>query len=275
MAERIKNESKFDKGRRGIAEIVRLNETMVRVDFDATDVLPAESFNVNVSYGEDGTVPDYIPLKKIKDGSKFPASVTMNKAGTAILFAVPSSGFFEVKFDSFLAPEGQEPVIETKEGKLGKDGKKRTYGKFACLLEITGGTWQGLTIKKGVWAGAKYWFGLYDNFTQGVEGGLAVGGAGTGSDNLNDFLDAVVAGGSSIQYTENPLPEIQKLAKELDSRFNVNVHKGWVESISVPLSAGEMFVDEEELDADKDFPKEGLSEAQKANVTIHKALEDE
>lgn len=267
MAERIKSDSNFERGRRGLADVIRLSEENMRVDFYENEYKgvkeEAQSFNVKVVYGDDETrtIPDYLPFKKMKDGGKIVASLTMNKEGDKVLFAVPASGYFEVKFDQFVVPEKDAiPVMETKKG------KKNTYRQFACLLEITGGTWQNLTIKDGVWLGAKYWFGLYDNFTAGVEGGLAVKGSGEGSDNLSDFLDATVSGGGQIKFSENPLPEIHKIAQELDTRFFVNVAKGWVKSIVVPLSLDDdaFVADDEEV---------GLSEAQKAN--IHPALAEE
>ena len=263
MATRVKSENEFEKGRRGVADIVRLSADNMRIDFSENEELkqPAESFNVVVSFGEDGTVPDYFPFKKMKDGQRIDASVTMNADGSKILFAVPANGYFEVKFDQFVVTtKDAPPVIETKKG------KKNTYGQFACLFEINGGDWQGLKIKDGVWAGARYWFRLYDNFTN-VDGFLAVRGSGSGSDNLSDFLDATVGGGETIPYSENPLPEIQKLAQEENRRFFVNVAKGWVIGIVVPLSlADESLVEDDETI--------GFSEEQKENVEIHPALKD-
>lgn len=242
---RVKSKNNFAKGRRGLADVVRLSENNMRVDFYANEDmnLPAESFQVSVSFGEEGTVPEYFPFKKMKDGSKVMASVTMDEAGKRMLFSVPASGYFEAKFDKFITGEEDAPVMESKKG------KKNTYRYFDCLFELTGGNWQNLQIKDGVWKGAKYWFRLYDNFAENESGGLAVAGSGDGSNNLSDFLDAVVGGGEQIPFSENPLPEIQKIAHEEDRRFNLNVAKGWVVSIVVPLDMDEEigFLEEEEI----------------------------
>lgn len=242
MATRVKNDS-FAKGRRGLATLVKLSETNARIDFEKIEAnkgypeQPAVSYELKVSYGEDGTIPDYIPLKKIKPNGRISLSATMNEDGSKILYAVPASGYFEAKFAQFVTKtEGEAPVMETKQG------KKNSYRTFAALLEITGGNWNGLTIKDGVWKGAKYYHALYDNFAENPDGGLAVKGSGSGSDNLADFLDAVVGGGEQIEFSENPLPEIQKVAYEMDTRFNINVAKGWVVSLVMPMS-----LDEEEI----------------------------
>lgn len=269
-ATRVKNteNSEFEKGRRGVCDLVRLSETLMRVDFEETEDLKAETFQVKVSFGEDGTVPEYVPFKKMKDKTKIKVSATMNKAGDRILFAVPANGYFEVRFDKFVAPEGSAPVIEKREGKPNKrTGKPSIYGKFACLFELTGGMWNDVKIKEGIWAGARYWFGLYDNFAADADGNLAVSGSGAGSDNLNDFLDAVGIDCTQIPMSENPLPEIQRIAQEKDTRFFVNVAKGWVTSLSVPLS----FEEEEEIG----FSEEPEEKEAEVKEEIHPALGEE
>lgn len=243
MAKRVKRESDFEeKGRRGLAEVVRISATKLRVDFYPNEDLDqkAESFNVEVVRdGENDTIPEYLPFGKLKDGQKFQASVTMNDGGNKILFAVPASGYFEAKFGKFITQNDEAPAWVTKKSKKGK----KNYRDADCLLELTGGVWQGITIKEGVWLGANYFYRIYDNLVAGEDGNLAVAGSGTGSDNLADFLDAVIDGGEHIPYSENPLPALQDEAYALDRRFNVNVAKGWVVGIVKPLSLD----DEEEI----------------------------
>ena len=249
MATRVKGDS-FVKGRRGVATLTKLSEANARIDFEkieAKGTYPeqaAVTYEIKVTFGEDGTLPEYVPFKKMKNNQKISLSATMNEDGSSVLFAVPASGYFEVKFKQFVAKEGEAPVMETRQGKKGKP-----YRVFAALLEITGGQWNNVGIQSGVWQGANYWYQLYDNFAEGPDGVLAVKGTGDGSNNLVDFLDAVVAGGEQLQFSENPLPAIQDLAYQLDSRFYVNVARGWVVSLVVPLPLDEEigFIGEDEI----------------------------
>lgn len=253
MVTRVAGDSKFKKGRRGLAELVRLNAEMVRIDFEKTEKEDAQSFNLKVSYGEDGTIPEYVPVKKMKDGAKIRVSATMNEGGDALLFAVPASGEFDAKLDKFNAPEGQEPVAETKPGR--KAGT--SYKTFGVLIEIT----------SGVWKGAKYYYSLYPNFAADEDGNLAVSGTGSGSDALFDFMEATGVAEQTFPFSENPLPAIQRLAKELDRQFRIIVAKGWIDRIVAPLNEEDAF--------ETDFPEPELSEAQKANVTTHPALNED
>lgn len=241
MAQRVLDGS----GRTGVGVLVKLSETNARMDFEKVEAnknkpeKPAVSFEIKVTHGENASIPDYIPFKKMKPNQKISIHATMDEAGTKILYAKPASGYFEVRFNKFVGEEGQAPVMTTKQGKNNK-----SYRTFACLFEITGGQWNNIAIQDGVWKGANYYYQMYDNFAPGVDNTLAVKGSGDGSTNLADFLDAVVAGGEQIQFSENPLPAIQELAHQLDSRFFVNVAKGWVVSLVVPFDEG---VAEEEI----------------------------
>lgn len=245
MVTRVKNEG-IAKGRRGVAELIRISESKARIDFPATEKEPAASFQIDVSFGEEGTIPDYVPFKKIKDKSKFPLSATMDEAGKRILYAVPANGYFEAEFDKFVAKKDETPCPETKKSTKGN----KTYRDFAAMIKVTGGDWQGLKIKEGCWLGAQYYYRMYDNFADDGNGFLAVKGSGSGSDSLCDFLDATIGGATSqIEFSENPLPEIEKIAQDVKNTFNINVAKGWIASIVVPLSldAGEEigFLEEE------------------------------
>lgn len=265
MATRVKGDS-VEKGRRGVAKLVRLSPTRARLDFEKVEATkkypeqPAVSYEIQVSFGEDGTIPDYVPFKLLKDNQALSLSATVDSEGRKILYAQPASGYFEARFDKFdTKGKDEPPTMETKKG------PKNTYRAFGALLEITGGQWNGLNIKDGVWKGAKYWYGLYDNFAPNADGGLAVKGTGDGSNNLADFLDATVGGGEQVPFSENPLPELQKAAQAEDRRFFVNVAKGWVVSIVVPLSA----MDEEI----GDFPSE--ESTAEATEEIPEALKED
>lgn len=246
---RVKSDNKFDKGRRGLAQIVKLSDENMRVDFEATDKEKAESFNVKVVYGEKGTVPDYLPFKKMKANGKLGASVTMNVEGDTVLFAVPSSGEYEARFNKMVSPEGQAPVAETKQGKKG------TYKQFAVLIEITDGPWKG----------TNYWKPYYPNFGKDEAENLAVAGSGSGSDALFDLLECTKVVNHEIPFSENPLPEIQKIAQEEDARFKIIVQKGWIDMLVKPLEDGDAFLEEDTVDTEFKSPM---------GEEIHPALND-
>lgn len=260
MATRVKGDS-VEKGRRGVAKLVRLSATRARLDFEKVEAnkkypeQPAVSYNLDVSFGEDGTIPDYVPFKLLKDNQALSLSATVDSEGNKIMYAVPASGYFEARFDQFVSDsKDAPPTMKT------HTGTKNSYRTFGALLEITGGQWNGLNIKDGIWKGAKYWYGLYDHFAPNADGGLAVKGSGDGSNNLADFLDATVGGGEQIPFSENPLPELQKVAQAEDRRFFVNVAKGWVVSIVVPLEAmdeeiGEFISEEPIAEATEEIPE--------------------
>ena len=247
---RVKSTGNFKKGRRGLAQIVKLSDENMRVDFAPTDKEATESFNIKVVYGEKGTVPEYLPFKKMKVNGKLGVSATMNVEGDAVLFAVPASGEYEARFNKMVAPEGQEPVSETKQGKKG------TYKQFATLIEITDGPWKG----------TNYWKPFYPNFGKDEAGNLAVAGSGSGSDALFDFLDCTQVVNHTIPFSENPLPEIQTIAQKEDARFKIIVQKGWIDMLVKPLEDGDAF--EDVVDTEFKAPVEEATEK------IHPALND-
>lgn len=253
MVNRVKGENKFAKGRRGLADLVRLDAGRVRIDFEKLEnEEKAPSFPINVTYGEDGTIPEYVPVKRMKDGAKIRASVTMNEDGSAILFATPANGEFDAKLDKFVAKEGEQPVPESRPGKKGKP-----YKVFAVLLQIT----------SGPWAGCNCWYQMYPNFGKDEAGMLAVSGEGTGSDALYDFMEATGVTDHEIPFSENPLPEIQRLALAENRNFRIIIVKGWVDRIIAPLGDEDAFVDE---NGNTESPKVDAPEP----VVTHPALDE-
>lgn len=253
--ERVKGTgSAEEKGRRGLANVVKLSETTLRVDFEATEREKAESFNVKIT-GED-TLPEYFPFKRMKANGVVKVSATMNKEGDKILFANPANGEFEGHFNKIPCPEGQEPAPETKPGKKGKP-----YKQFAVLIEV-----DNQVGTKDLWKGCNYWVPFYPNFGPDADGNLAVAGTGSGSDALYDLMEATGVGDNVIEYSENPLPDIQRVAQAEKRSFKFIVTKGWV-TMLIPThnDVGGAFGEDEE----PGFMTEPASE------TPHPALKDE
>jgi hypothetical protein len=237
---RVESKSDYEeKGERGLAMAVKLPGNKLRMDFES-----GKTFHIEVSKE---TLPENFPWDKMSDNKKKHVSATMNEKGDKVLFINPASGTFKMKLQKFVAKEGQEPVAETKPGKKGKD-----YKQFAVLLEIVEGSWKGTV----------YWKPFYPNFAPDEDGNLAVSGQGSGSDALYDFLQATGVGNHLIKYSDNPLPEIQRIALQEGKVFEAVVVKGWVDTILT------------NLDDDEEEDEENLAEEEKEPETTHPALDD-
>lgn len=215
---RVKSESNFEKkGWMGLATATKLNETNLRLDGEGV------TFTIKVNQSEEmeeRTVPPSFPWKNLGLNKKTSVKVTMNEAGDKVLFVSPGSGTFPVKFLKFPSPEGVAPAPETFEGKKGK----KPYRAFGAMFEIQ---------KPNVWAGTGLWARFYPNFGKDEGGLLAIAGEGSGSDSLANLLEATGVAKHEIQFSENPLPEIQKIAQEEATTFDVVIQKGWIDMIVV------------------------------------------
>jgi len=216
---RVKSESNFEKkGVMGLATAVKLNDVNLRLDFE-TD----QTFTIKVNQSEEAderTVPTFFPFKFLKQDKKTSVKVTMNEGGDKVLFISPGSGTFPVKFMKFPSPEGVPPAPETFEGKKGK----KSYRAFGAMFEIQ---------KPSPWAGTGLWARFYPNFGKDEGGLLAIAGEGSGSDSLANLLEATGVANHEIQFSENPLPEIQEIAQKEATTFDVVIQKGWIDMIVV------------------------------------------
>lgn len=230
-----KRESKkLEYGKSGIAKMVKLDANRARFDFeDGTQV----SFVVvqgNIWEDEKATLPEYFPWEKMTSFDKNPRAVvnvrvSFEKGDKKVLFVNPSSGELKVKFDRFQAPEDSAPTWQEKEGK-----GKRPYREANPFFEVVAGLWKGCIIRGR----------LFDHFGLWKEdGNTTVYGEGTGSQNLRDFCDAVGFDYSNTPYSENLLPEIQKVAKELGNEFTIVLNNGYI-STYVPSMQDDAFTDE-------------------------------
>ena len=245
-SKRVKSASSIEKGERGIATLTKLDGNRARIDFVDT----GNSFNISVDQGgERPTLPAHVPFAAMKVNGAIQVSATMAKDEPTVLFCNPASGEFKVKFLQFNSPENTPPAPETRQGK--KPGS--TYRTFSMLSEVVDGRWKG----------AKLWSQLYANFGNS-DGDLAVSGAGTGSDNLQDFLDASCGSEwTTLKYSENPLPAIQKLAQDMVKVYSVVVVKGWVDKYIPDMP--DAFGDD---DPETPFPDPAPAEK------VHAALEE-
>ena len=225
-----KRESKkLEYGKSGSAKMVKLDAIRARFDFEDGTQVPFTVVQGNIWEDEKSTLPEYVPFKIMKESGSINVRVSFEKGDTKVLFINPSSGELKVKFDRFQAPEDSAPTWQEKEGK-----GKRPYREANPFFEVADGRWKGCVIRGR----------LFDNFGLWQEdGNTTVYGDGTGSQNLRDFCDAVGFDYSNTPYSENLLPEIQKVAKELGNEFTIVLNNGYI-STYVPAMQDDAFLEE-------------------------------
>lgn len=201
--------AKNEKGARDVGKIIKVSDTKVRVEFEGGEVFPIEV--------SETTVPKILidVLRNKKVGVSLPVDVTLDSTNTKILFVKPLTGTFDLKFIKFYAKENTPPVIET------HTKGNNTYGSFSAVLEV-----QNITGGKSTnWRGARFNVMFFDSFGQDEDGNLLVESKGEASDFLNDFMDAIGVGNHTIPYSENPLPEIEKIALEESRIFSGDIRR--------------------------------------------------
>lgn len=225
----VKGSSALEYGKSGEASLVKLDENRARFDF-----ADGESVTLQVKIGdifEDkaATLPIYVPFKAMQAGKSIKVRCSFEKGDKRILFINPLSGELQVKFVRFQAPEGSEPVWIEKQGK-----GNRPYREAPVFVEVVDGRWKGCVIRARI----------FDNFALWEEDGFCtVRGEGTGSNNLRDFSDAVGFDYTTIPYSENLLPLIQKTALENAKTFSAVLVNGYVSNY-VPGLDSDAFGDE-------------------------------
>jgi hypothetical protein len=209
-----------EKGVRGVGALVKLDGNKVRIDFEN-----GEPAHIVVSQE---TIPQILldVIEKLPVNAKTGVDATLDITGTKILFAKPLNGTFDLKFIKFWAKEGENPVMETKDGKKGT-----TYRQFSAVLEV-----QKITGSKSeLWKGARFTVFFFDKFDKNEDGNLTVQTGSESADFLNDFMDVIGAGKHQIKASENPLPEIEKIALAEDITFSGDVRR------TVSKKSGELY----------------------------------
>lgn len=197
------NNEEYEKGRQGIANLVMLEGNLVRIDFEAGGV------SVNLKKDD---LPEYCPFLA---GQSPKVVITLNKKEDKVLFVSPAQGEFSAKFSKFSGKEGEAPVATSRPGKKGKP-----YMAFNSIIELIGN-------KR--WDGATYAAMMYPNFGADEDGNLTVAGSGSGSDMLDDFLTSIGIKDGDIKASENPLPDIQRVAQNLGKTFRVIISRGYID----------------------------------------------
>lgn len=233
-----KRASSIEYGTSGEASLVKLDDHRARIDFAEGKSVNLDVVIGNVFEDDKATLPDYVPFKSMAAGKSLPVRVSMEKGDKRILFINPLSGELRVKFVKFQAPEGSDPVWVEKAGK-----GKRPYREANPFVQVIDGRWKGLTIRGR----------LFDNFGLWEEdGNTVIYGEGTGSTNLKDFCACVGYEYWNLPYSENLLPDIQKVALKNDNEFSIMLVKGYIQTWTPGFDEEDTFVDSPETTSEAD-----------------------
>ena len=156
----------------------------------------------------------------------------MSGQGDRIMSFRPTRGVFVVTTQSFASREGEEPAPKSKEVDFVKDGKhiKYTYDYFTVILEIVEpDNYKGLTLP----------LILRYQFAEKVINGKSIlqfSMGGKYTDQLEEYM--LVSGMLDdkywpIEYKDNLLPSLQRIALHEGRKFQVTVKDGWIVSGSL------------------------------------------
>lgn len=231
---RTSRPSGLEYGKSGEAKLVKLDANKARFDFaNGSKSVELRVVQGNIFEDENATLPDCVPFKAMKENSSLNVRVSFEKDEKRVLFINPWSGEMRVKFVRFQAPEGSAPSWTEKLGK----GKK-PYREANPFVEVIDGRWKGLIVRGR----------LFDNFGKDEEDGnttIFFGSKGTSSENLEDFCTCVGFEYWETPYSENNLPEIQKVALENDNEFTILLVNGYISNWTPGMGDDEAFVDEQ------------------------------
>lgn len=226
----------FKKGERGIARVRMMEGNKVQITMQES----GNPYNITKD-----DLPEYFPWRT---GKEIKCSVTLDGETNAVVYANPATGDYKVKFRN-IGKEDKIPAPVTRQGAKG------AFQAFDVFLTITEGAWKGAC---GVC------FLNPSLFKKDEEtGNLWIDGYGKALDDLKEFLDVTGLSNLEIPYSENPLPEIQAKAWEMDKEFMASFLDGKVQSLSDYFDLSEV---SGFTDLEKDAPK--------AEPTANGLLED-
>lgn len=226
--------SEFEEnGKNGLGKFTLLENGKARIRFE--DEPKDYLFEVE-------NLPEFYPTKP---GREWDIKATLNKNGDKVNYITPATGDFTFKFQRFSGDEEKPPVAKVKQSTKGDGG---TYLETHALMEVV----------KGGWKGAILVFRLYPKWlAKDEDGNMEVIGEGTSPDRWRDFfkVTGITSHPDFIPFSENMLPEIQKMAQEIKKEFKGVIVRGWLDTVyeNIPL------------DEDEDYPekKEEIPEALK------------
>lgn len=224
----------YKKGERGIANVSIMEGDKIRL----TILSSGNEYNLRK---ED--LPDYFPFRV---GRQFRAYVTLDGDSNKILYANPATGDYKSRLHH-INKDGEIPAIITRNG---ADGKYLAFDTFHIITE---GSWMGA-------CGVHFLNPQF--FKEDEDGNLWINGFGKNFQNLSNFMEVTGVANVNIPFSENPLPEIQKMALEIGKEYMASYGEGKIQSLSDYFSLEN---DDEEI---------GFTEKQKENVEIPEALKD-
>ena len=181
-------------------------------------------------------------------GQKGKWFVTLTAEGDKVLGLRPINAMCKGKFSHFVAGEDEIPVPIEREGKYGN------YLSFISLLNL-GGDYKGMVQPMFL----IYKFANYD-------GSLVIKGTGRASDMLQSFLEATGVWDQDIPFSDNVLPDLQKMILAESKVFGLTIKDGWVDSI--------MELPDQEPDAD-DFEEVNIQNTQDESFDEEDGFDDD
>ena len=207
------SQKEFKKGERGIAKVSMIAGGNVKVTMQES----GNSYNITKD-----DLPKYFPFR---EGKEIKCTVTLDGETNAVMYANPVSGDYKVKF-AHIGKEDEVPAPVTRQGAKG------AFTAFDVFVVITEGAWRGASGVR---------FLNPSLFKKDEDGNLWVDGYGKALTDLTEFLDVTGLSALDIKYSENPLPEIQRLALELGKEFMASFLDGKVQSLSEYFSLDDGF----------------------------------
>lgn len=211
----IPTETKQTSGPRGLAD-VKVYAKSISITFD-------DEGDVRKFPREDtDAVPEYVK----KSGYM---NVSLSREGDKIWTMYPAKGTYKVKFAGFPHRDGEEPQPKDKPGgvRKGRNGgtyHQEPYRQITFLLEITDGSYKGMTIPFFV----RYLFEQFES-----TGLSKISGYGKARSQLEEMLQLCGLNflEDNIPYSDNVLPHLQDMLLERNTRFMVKMDGGWVSEV--------------------------------------------
>lgn len=158
--------------------------------------------------------------------------IQMSGQGDRIMSFRPVRGVFVVTTQSFASKEGDEPTPKSKDVDFEKGGKriKYSYDYFTVLLEI---------VEPEIYKGLTVPLILHYNFSEKVYEGKSILQFSMGGKYTDALEEYMLASGMledkywPIEYKDNVLPNLQRIALHEGRKFQITVKDGWIVSGSL------------------------------------------
>ena len=238
-----RKQANYERGDSGVGKI-RFSTNGQKVQITLNVPVGKDQFEEKIFKLDRDNCPDNIELAR---GSK-EWQIQMSSDGTKLMSFRPVQGVFVVKTESFASRENEEPAPKHKDVEFVKDGKKQSYSYdyFTVILDILEPEkFAGLTLPLVL----RYQFGEF------VKDGKSITGFSMGGKYTAQLEEYMIVSGiledayQPMEWKDNLLPTMQRIALHEDRKFQVTVKDGWIVAGSlIPYDSP----DEEDVPFDED-----------------------